>query len=205
MAHVTAIRRLLLPVLAHRLFAPPGPPLPASHPSPALLGKLYVYVASLFTSAAALLRVHDPSSVGSGRRLFKKSSGDKSALDADAADSDVIPELKRYLRKEALLSSALAHKWLGVDAGENGKPPRVGEALGWVMEARSRLSELEDGKVADKMKGLGIGKGVERRKEARKVRQDRIDREVEDTDAWVRAYQKMNDTVSEPTSSADYR
>ena len=31
----------------------------------------------------------------------------------------VVPELRRYLADEVLLHQALAHKWLGVDAGEN--------------------------------------------------------------------------------------
>lgn len=196
-AHVTAIRRLLLPVLGHSLFAPPGPPLPSNHPSAALLAKLYVHVASLYTSAAALLRVHDPAS--SGRKLFtKKSSSDKAAsLDADSADSDVLPELRRYLRKEAMIASALAHKWLGVDAGENAKPAKVGEALAWVNESRSRLAELEDGKVSDKMKRLGIGKSAERRNEARRARQGRVEREAADAEAWAAAYKKMNDSVGD--------
>jgi hypothetical protein len=143
--------------------------------------------------------VHDPTS--SGKRLFKKSATDGSALAAEAADSDMIPELKRYLRKEALLSSALAHKWLGIDAGENSKPQRIGEALAWISECRSRLAELEDGKVAEKMKGLGIGKSAERRKESRRARQGRIEREAADADAWIASYKKMNETVGAHMSS----
>lgn len=45
------------------------------------------------------------------------------------------------------------------------------------------------------MKGLSIGRGAERRKEARKARQGRIEREIADVDAWVSSYKKMNDTV----------
>lgn len=195
-AHVTAIRRLLLPVLSHSLFAPPGPPLPSNHPSAALLGKLYLHVAALYTSASALLRVHDPTSAGGSKKLFSKKDKSPGAPDTDAADSDVVPELARYLRKESLLASALGHKWLGIDAGENSKGGRVGEAITWTRVAASKLAELEDGKVADRMKGLGIGRGNERRKEARKVRQGRIDREIADTAAWVQSYTKLNDAVS---------
>ncbi|TXT08605.1 hypothetical protein VHUM_02733 [Vanrija humicola] len=194
-AHVTAIRKLLLPVLAHQLFAPPGPPLPSNHPSPSLLSKLYLYVSELYTSSAALFKVHEATrSSGGGRKLFARK--DRELPETDAADSEIIPELKRYLRKEALLSSALAYKWLGVDAGENGKGNKVGEAVAWVKEAQSRLSELEDGKVADKMKGLSLGKGSERKKEVRKARQGRVDRELADIAAWITAYTKMNDTVA---------
>lgn len=201
-AHVTAIRRLLLPVLGHALFAPPGPPLPSNHPSSALLAKLYLHVASLYTAASALLRVHDPASGGNtasgSKKLFgRKEKTSSGAPDTDAVDSDVVPELRRYLRKESLLASALGYKWLGIDAGENTKGDgKVGEALAWVKEASARLSELEDGKVADKMKGLAIGRNVERRKEARRARQGRIEREVNDTAAWVQSYTKLNDTVS---------
>ena len=86
-------------------------------------------------------------------------------------------------------------KWYGVDAGENGKGQRVGEALAWVKEARVRLEELEDGKLRDKMKGLGFGRNKEKKNEERKRRRGRVEREGEDVEAWVRAYQKMNDTV----------
>jgi hypothetical protein len=184
-AHITAIRKLLLPVLPHMLFAPPGPPLPANHPSPSLLAKLYLHVASLYTSASGLLRSHtDPPRKG------------KSVESVEGVEGEVIPELKRYLRKESALASALAHKWLGVDAGENGKGQKVGEAVAWVKEAQSRLEELEDGKVREKMKGLSFGKGSEKKKEERKARQGRVERELVDIAAWVRAYTRMNDTVS---------
>ncbi|BEJ13806.1 hypothetical protein CspHIS471_0309800 [Cutaneotrichosporon sp. HIS471] len=190
-AHVTAIRKLLLPVLGHALFAPPGPPLPPKHASPSLLGKLYLHVASLYSQASALFAVHDVPAVKA--KLFAR---DRLPNDPDAAESDVIPDLKRYLRKEALLSSALAYKWLGVDVGENGKGNCVGEAIAWISEARERLAQLEDGKVEAKLKGLSIGRGAERRKEARKVRQGRIECETADADAWISSYKKMNDTVA---------
>lgn len=111
-------------------------------------------------------------------------------------DGDIIPPLCRYLRKEGVLSAAMSLKWYGVDAGENGKGQRVGEALAWVKEARGRLEELEDGKLRDKMKGLSFGKNKEKVKEERRNRRGRVEREVEDAEAWIRAYQKMNDTVS---------
>ncbi|GMK53606.1 hypothetical protein CspeluHIS016_0101920 [Cutaneotrichosporon spelunceum] len=190
-AHVTAIRKLLLPVLGHALFAPPGPPLPSNHPSPSLLGKLYLHVANLYSQASALFAVHDGPTAKA--KLFAR---DRLPADPDAAESDVIPDFKRYLRKEALVSSALAYKWLGVDVGENGKGNNVGEAIAWISEARGRLAQLEDSKVEAKMKGLGIGRGAERRKEARKVRQGRIEREIADADAWISSYKKMNDTVA---------
>ena len=89
----------------------------------------------------------------------------------------------------------MSFKWYGVDAGENGKGARVGEALAWVKEARSKLEDLEDGKLRDKMKGLSFGRNKEKSKEERKARKGRVEREGEDAEAWIRAYQKMNDTV----------
>lgn len=189
-AHVIAIRKLLLPILPHTLFSPPGPPLPSNHPSPSLLAKLYLHVSSLYDSARAHLRVNsiEPAS----RKLFSK---DKDAPE-DSVEGDIIPELKRYLRKESILASGLARKWLGVDAGENGKGAKVGEAIAWVKDAQTRLQELEDNAVREKMKGLSFGKGSEKRKEERRARKGRLERELDDVAAWIKSYQQMNDTVS---------
>ncbi|ORY35594.1 hypothetical protein BCR39DRAFT_461419 [Naematelia encephala] len=185
-AHVTAIRKLLLPVLSHTLFAPPGPPLPTNHPSASLLAKLYLHISTLYTSARATFKL--PS-----RQLLK--SSDKAA-EPDNVEGEVIAPFKRYLRKESQLAEALAHKWLGVDAGENSKGSRIGEAVAWTRDAQTRLSEMEDGAVREKMKALGLGKGNERKKEERKARKGRVERELEDVQAWVRVYTRMNDTVS---------
>lgn len=197
-AHVTAIRKLLLPVQPHMLFAPPGPPLPSNHPSPSLLAKLYLHVASLYMSARALLRVQaeggSPTSSTGRNKLF--GSRDKDMPDTDTLETEPIPELSRYLRKESLVASAFAHKWLGVDAGENGKGQKVGEALALVKEAQARLEELEGGKVREKMKGLSLGKNSEKKKDERKARKGRIERELDDVAAWIRSYARMNDTVS---------
>jgi len=175
-------------VLSHTLFAPPGPPLPHLHPSPALLAKLYLHISSLYTSARASFKVHgtEPSS----KKLFTSDRDE-----ADRLEGDITPSLKRYLRKESLLASALAHKWLGVDAGENGKGAKVGEAIAWMKEAKIKLAELEDSAVREKMKGLGVGRANERKKEERRSRKGRVERELEDVGAWLRAYTKMNDTV----------
>ena len=188
-AHVTAIRKLLLPVLSHTVFAPPGPPLPSSHPSPALLAKLHVYIADLYISAQARFKIRAPEP--NARRSFKS---DRDI--ADGIDNEIVPLLKRYLTKESLLSSTIALKWLGVDAGEFSHGARVGEAVAWMKEAKKKLESLEDGTVRERMKGLGIGKANERKKEERKARKGRVERELDDVSAWMGAYSKMNDTVS---------
>ncbi|EAL20627.1 hypothetical protein CNBE3350 [Cryptococcus deneoformans B-3501A] len=198
-AHLTAIRKLLFPVLTYTLFAPPGPPLPPNHPSAPLQAKLYLYVHQLYSSARALLSVHQqPTSSApsnSSRKLFR-SNTDKDVIEPEAVEGEIIPELKRYLAKEAQLALALAHKWLGIDAGENGKGAKVGEALAWVKDAQGRLEDLEDSKMRAKLKGLSIGKSRERKKEERRARMGRVERELEVVKAWVKAYQKMNDTVA---------
>ncbi|EIW67251.1 hypothetical protein TREMEDRAFT_33779 [Tremella mesenterica DSM 1558] len=189
-AHITAIRKLLLPILPHTLFAPPGPPLPPNHPSPSLLAKLYLHVASLYSSARQMCKAHsDPPT---NRKLFSKSS----EVDTEAAEGELIPPVKRYLRKESLLASALGYKWLGVDCGENGKGEKVGEALALLIEAKGRLEEMEDGKIRERMKGLSVGKGSERKKEERRGRKGRLERELEDVGAYIKAYKGINDTVA---------
>jgi len=195
-AHITAIRKLLLPVLSHMLFSPPGPPLPSNHPSPSLLSKLYLHVSSLYDSARALLKANAAEPVS--RKLFSK---DKDRDNPEDSEGDIIPELKRYLRKESVLASGLARKWIGVDAGENGKGAKIGEAIAWVKEAQSRLSELEDGTVREKMKGLSFGKGSEKRKDERLARKGRLERELDDVGAWIRSYQRQNNTVGETLPS----
>ncbi|WWD19079.1 pH-response regulator protein palC [Kwoniella shandongensis] len=199
-AHLTAIRKLLLPVLPHTLFAPPGPPLPSNHPSASLLGKLYLHVTKMYISSRALLKVHQTSpsfsGEGSHRKLFGMLDKDKELPEADSVEGEIIPPLKRYLRKESLLALALSHKWMGVDAGENGKGAKVGEAIAWCKDAQEKLEKLEDSKMREKMKGLGLGRGNERKKEERKARKGRVEREVEDVKAWIKTYTKMNDTVA---------
>ncbi|WVW85602.1 hypothetical protein I302_107640 [Kwoniella bestiolae CBS 10118] len=191
-AHLTAIRKLLLPVLPHALFSPAGPPLPSNHPSASLLAKLYLYVTSLYTSSRALLKVQQSSSESSSKKLFSKE------IDNEASEGEIITPLKRYLKKESLLSGALANKWLGIDLGENSKSstPKIGEAISYLRESLGRLEDLEDSKTREKIKGLSIGRNTERKKEERKSRRSRVEYEVEDTRAWVGSYVKMNDTVT---------
>jgi hypothetical protein len=198
-AHVTAVRKLLLPTLQHSLFSPPGPPLPSNHPSPSLLAKLHLHIAELYTSSLAHFSSSSApksSSSSTTRKFFKSNKTSEAEPEPPSAEGDVIPQIRRYLRKESILSQALARKWLGVDSGENGKGQKVGEAITWVKDAQGRLQELEDSTVREKMKGLGLGKNHDRRKEERRARKGRVERELEDVQAWIKAYSRMNDTVS---------
>jgi hypothetical protein len=103
-----------------------------------------------------------------------------------------------------MLSLALAHKWLGVDAGENGKGAKVGEAIAWMKDAQSRLEDMEDSAIREKMKGLGLGKGNEKRKEERRARQGRVERDIDDVGAWLKSYERENNSVSQVRMPLDF-
>ncbi|WVO13475.1 hypothetical protein L204_101094 [Cryptococcus depauperatus] len=196
-AHLTAIRKLMLPVLIHTYFTPPGPPLPPNHPSAALLSKLYLHVNHLYNSSRALLKVHQqPIHTSNPSRKLLRANSEQEVIEPDSVEGDIISPIKRYLAKESLLALALAHKWLGVDTGENNKENKVGEALAWVKDAQNKLEELEDSKVRAKLKGLSLRQGNDKKREERMARKGRVERELEVCKAWVKAYQKINNTVT---------
>nr|XP_019011489.1 pH-response regulator protein palC [Kwoniella pini CBS 10737]OCF50270.1 pH-response regulator protein palC [Kwoniella pini CBS 10737] len=176
-AHLTAIRKLLLPVLPHSLFSPPGPPLPSNHPSPSLLAKLYLHVTSLYNSSRALLKANSSSS-----------------SKIDSVEGEMIVELKRYLKKESQLSMALSYKWLGIDSAE-GKSQKLGEGIAFIKDSLERLEDMENSKLKSGIKSLSM-RNSERKKEERRNRLGRVEREIEDTNAWLKTYIKLNDTVA---------
>lgn len=98
----------------------PGPPLPASHPSPALLAKLHLEASALCASAESLLRI--PAS--------------------RKHDMEVAEPLLLYAHDSAALHSALARKWLGADAGGR---DAMGVAVGFLRWAKRELDALRDG------------------------------------------------------------
>jgi hypothetical protein len=112
----------------------------------------------LYSSARALAKT--PSSAGKGK-----------AKGSSSADGDVSTDLRRYLNEEAMFHDALAHKWLGVDAGENGGTDRGGDAVGFLTWSKKELEEL---------KGR---------------RKDRITEELETVSAFLKHYKKLNDSV----------
>ncbi|KAF8198069.1 hypothetical protein BJ912DRAFT_922770 [Pholiota molesta] len=116
-AQTLAIRRLLSKS-AYESNIAPGPPLPKSHPPPALLAKLHIECASLYSSA---------------RLLAKTPASSKSPSD-----------LRHYLANQATLHNALSHKWLGVDAGEKGGAEKGGEAVAFLQWAKKELDEIKD-------------------------------------------------------------
>jgi hypothetical protein len=157
----------------------PGPPLPKSHPSPALIAKLHLECASLYSSALSLVQIP-----GKGAKSKAKEVSLSSMV---PVESEVSANLKRYLSDEATLHGALAKKWLGVDAGEGGGS-KGGHAVGFLAWAKRELEDLKDGG-----KGLGLGK----EKDTRDRRKGRVQEELESLVMFLNHYKKMNNTVSD--------
>lgn len=164
-AQQLAIRKLLSKS-AYDSTLSPGPPLPKSHPSPALIAKLFLECATLYASARALAKTP-------GRE------GD-----------DVAPGLRHYLADSSALCNALAHKWLGVDGGENGGTSQGGIAVAFLGWAKSELEDLRDGR-----RGLGaVGLDKDKR-ETRGRMKDRITEELDGIVVFWKHYKKMNDSL----------
>ncbi|KAI6021500.1 hypothetical protein BKA83DRAFT_4282756 [Pisolithus microcarpus] len=130
-AQALAIRKLLS-LSANESTLSPGPPLPKSHPSAALLAKLHLECASLYISARSL-------ALTPGKVRTTRNAASESGI---GASGEVTGELTRHLTDEAAFHSALAHKWLGVDAGERGVAIKGGEAVGFLAWAKRELEDL---------------------------------------------------------------
>ncbi|GAA5842676.1 hypothetical protein JCM9279_003659 [Rhodotorula babjevae] len=173
-ANLLAIRRLLSRSLqvAHSTTTP-GPPLPPSHPSPALLAKLHLQVYTLYDEARAAAKTVSSSSSGAGA--------------AGTGSGELSPALRRYLSDGRTLALALSYKWLGVDAGERGE---TGDALGFLGMAQCELEAL-----VGKDKGLRALKGFGKARSGGKARKGKVGEEVESTEAFKNAYRRVNDSV----------
>ncbi|GJJ06365.1 hypothetical protein Clacol_000556 [Clathrus columnatus] len=128
-AHRLAIRKTMTKAVYETTLSP-GPPLPKSHPFPALIAKLYIHCASCYSSARSLAKTF--------------------------GDGDVSSDLQKYLTNENSFTLALAYKWLGVDAGESGS--RAGIAVGFLNLARTELESSHNTKKSLLGKGGDIGK-----------------------------------------------
>ncbi|KAG8813461.1 hypothetical protein FRC17_001574 [Serendipita sp. 399] len=161
-AQMLAIRKLMSKS-AYDSTLTPGPPLPKSHPSPKLIAKLSLDALENYASALSLA---------------------KGARGGLQGNTEVTKDLTRWLGDEMTLMSALSHKWLGVDAGEQSSTPgKAGESVGFLQWAKSELETLKDG-------GHGIS-GL-RRKEKRK---QRVVEEISSTISFLSHYKKLNDTL----------
>ncbi|KAG8929817.1 hypothetical protein FRC02_005020 [Tulasnella sp. 418] len=160
-AQQLAIRRLMSKS-AYDSTIIPGPPLPKSHPSPSLVAKLYINAEELYSSSRGLL------------------------LSANSEKSEVDAELRRHVGDQATLCSALAHKWLGVDAGE--QSGKCGDAVAYLKWAKEELEGLRE----TKLKLTSLSK--DNRKE-RSERKDRFTYEVDLVKNFLDHYQRLNDAV----------
>ncbi|CAK5270293.1 unnamed protein product [Mycena citricolor] len=152
-AQTLAIRKLLSRSI-YDSYVAPGPPLPKSHPSPALISKLHLECSSLYGSALTLSKTLGSTS----KSRFKPSD-------------EVSSDLRRYLTDEAAFHNAMAHKWLGIDAGENGGTDRGGEAVALLAWAKKDLEELKS------------------------RRKDRVIEELAGVNVFLKHYKKVNDSL----------
>ncbi|CAE6438981.1 unnamed protein product [Rhizoctonia solani] len=176
-AHALSARKLLTRSAVQAALSP-GPPLPQGHPPPAFVAKIHLHTASLFASARGLTDT-------SQRKLSLLSRGGPD-------NAEVSQDIRRYLEEETALNEALAHKWLGVDAGEAG---RTGDAVGYLKWAKSELESLKEGKLAKFKKSGGDGK----------MKKERSVEELESIGMFLNNYLKLNDSINfqpVPTSSS---
>lgn len=182
---------MLSPFHANITFQSTTLPLPKGHPSPGLLAKLHIEVATLYSSSRTLLKT------------IKNSKG--SPLEGLNIDDDIEPSLMEYLRKEWALAEVRSRKWLAVEAGEHSSGEKVGQAIAMLKDAKGRLDELRKhgdigASTMKKMKGLKIGLGSGG-KEEKTERKSRIVQEMADIESFLEIYTHMNNTVSTTLAS----
>ncbi|KAF8557644.1 hypothetical protein OG21DRAFT_1434897 [Imleria badia] len=193
-AQSLAIRKLLSKAAFESTLSP-GPPLPRSHPSTALIAKLHLDCAELYSSARTLAMAPSRFSLTSGLKVSFGSTP-KSQGDSGGGSGEVSADLLKYLEKESKFHSAIAHKWLGVDAGETAQPGKGGEAVGFLKWA---LQELEDLHTPRLSKGLGIRRDGAKDRDHDGKRQDRkarTEKELKSVKVFLEHYRKINDSLT---------
>lgn len=185
-AEALALRRLLSKAAADIALSP-GPPLPRSHPSPALLSKLQLNIHTLLDTALQHTAPPSSSSASKSKLYFKKSTASDSSS-GSSNSQEVWPEWRHHLRRLTLLSAARSHKWLGVEAGEATRAD-VGAAIAWLKLAQTELSDLASPKLSSLASRAQKGSNFSQTKAVISAELDRIQ-------AFYKVYRKMNDTVS---------
>lgn len=178
-AQSLAIRKLLSPS-AYDSTLTPGPPLPKSHPSTALLAKLHLECASLYSSALTLSTTPE------------KVRSSSTSSDIGSTSGQVLGDLKRHLADEATFHTALAHKWLGVDAGDSSIAAKAGDAVGYLAWAKRELEDLTGGFRGPRLrkeKPNSDGRGIKAR----------ATQELEKVALFLTHYKRMNDSVRRQT------
>ncbi|KAG6891493.1 hypothetical protein C0992_005632 [Termitomyces sp. T32_za158] len=170
-AQTLAIRKYLSKAAYDSNIAP-GPPLPSSHPSPNLIAKMHLECATLYSSARSIVKT-----IGARKRPSSAPS-----------TGEVSADLRKYLADQTALYSALAHKWLGVEAGEKGGTQRGGEAVGFMTWAKKELQELKNGS-----KSIKLARGGD--KDIKDDLKQKIVDELESVEVFHRYYKKINDSL----------
>lgn len=207
-AHHLAVRKLQSPALALATDTlTPGPPLPAGHPSPALLAKLHLHTALLYGQAASLVRTHEtraplpagvPDAEASTSRqpMHKLKSTLQHMRPAQTREAKVGASVLRYATHEAKWHRALSHKWLGIDAGEQGKQTGVG--LAHLQAASEQLHAiLPKGTASGESKPWGP---LWEQRRTAKFHGDLglwwMSVEAASVARWLDVYRRLNDSVS---------
>ncbi|KAA1475171.1 hypothetical protein DENSPDRAFT_782930, partial [Dentipellis sp. KUC8613] len=185
-AQSLAIRKLLSKAAFDSTVAP-GPPLPKSHPSPSLIAKLHLEAAALSSAALALLRIPGASKARLKSPAASASGG--GGGEGEVKEMEVSSDLQRAAADTAALHTALAHKWLGVDAGEHDLDARGGDAVGFLAWAKRELEELAKGRGKE-------GGGKDEGKVGRRERKGRVVEEVEAVGTFLVHYKKLNDSLA---------
>ena len=192
-AQSLAIRKLLSKA-AYESTLSPGPPLPKSHPSTVLLAKLHLDCAALYSSARTLAMTPSKSSLTSGLKS-SFGSASKSQSDSGGGSGEVSADLLKYLERESKFHAAIAHKWLGVDAGETATPGKGGEAVGFLKWAQQELEDLHTPRLS---RGLGLGRDATKDRDQDGKRQDRkakTEKELKSVKVFLEHYRRINDSV----------
>lgn len=116
--------------------------------------------------------------------------GDGSSAQSSKEEMSVLEDLIKFLADAVAMHLAMAHKWLGVDAGENYIDTKGGEAVGYLTWAKKELEEMKEGG----MKGGGKEEG----KDGKKERKERVADELQSVTLFLRHYKKLNDSVCSP-------
>ncbi|KAG6375505.1 hypothetical protein JVT61DRAFT_3064 [Boletus reticuloceps] len=190
-AQSLAIRKLLSKAAFESTLSP-GPPLPKSHPSTALIAKLHLDCAALYSSARTLAMSSSKSSLTSGLKAsFGSTSKSQNDVGARGGSGEVSTDLLKYLERESKFHTAIAHKWLGVDAGETAKPGKGGEAVGFLKWVQQELEDLHTPRLS---KGLGIGRDAAKGRD-HDGRKARIEKELKSVKVFLDHYRKLNDSL----------
>lgn len=183
----------------------------SNHPSPSLLSKLYLNVASTYESALSLAQTAsnkagiriEPApassatdegqkrgqanrSIGSALKQKVTGKSTNSQPEESTASGKVSTDFTKYLFKGARASRARAFFWLGVDRGERGN---YGEALSFLELSSNELDVSTNGKR------IHLHRTDKSKEEKRAFAQDK-DVLVRLIEQFAASYKQLNDSVA---------